>query len=1145
MKKFTLLTVLLSVVMLNTLYAQYCGGSGTSVCTALPPSAFTEPGFKPGYDSLPCVTMGVPYDQTISFLAPGTVTQGNSTYNLNWVRVDTLRNLPCGLCWKMGNANNQISADSTGCIRISGTSFDAPGQYRVKLKVSANVQIGIFPFTVSNQDGDSLGIKYFSRVITPGATTCPAVDTLAVGLQAHSSGSLSTPTITGPSSVCSGSNATLSASVSGGYTYVWSNGTVGSSITVGTAGTYTVTAYGNCASATATKTISVTTPSSTITAGGPTTFCQGGSVTLNAGAGFSNYAWSNGANTQQISVTQAGNYTVTVTQSGCTATSTNTIPVTVNSATASITPSGPLTFCQGGSVTLDAGAGSTVYNWSNSASTQSINVTQAGTYTVTVTQNGCTATDSKTVTVNNTTVSITPGGATTFCQGGSVTLDAGAGYSSYNWSNGATTQTTSVTAGNTYTVTVSQNNCTASDNEVVTVNNNTVSIAANGPLTFCQGGSVTLDAGAGYSSYIWSNGSTSQSITVNTDNTYSVTVLQNNCSATDSKVVTVVTNNLSPNITASGPLNICPGGSVTLDAGAGYDTYTWSTSSANQTITVNSANTYTVTVTQGACSGSNSVTVNVGNFPVAINTTPAGPISACVGDNVTLDAGSGFDTYAWSNSTGNQTTTVTTSGAYVISVTKDFCSGTDTVDVTFNAIPAVSITPGGTQTICQGGSLVLDAGNGFDTYAWSTNDNTQTSTVSQAGSYSVTVTDNGCTATDNVSVSVLTGISVTITPGDSINICPGGFISIDAGAGYDTYLWNTTDNTQDIVVSTAGTYYVTVTQGVCTATDSIKISVSPVPLVVNITPAGPVQACAGDQITLDAGGGYTAYNWSNSDQSQTTTVTTGGNYVVTAVANGCVGRDTVVVTVNSIPTPNLLPSGTQTICQGQTLNIITDQTYDTYNWSTGATTAATQVTTTSTVDVTVTKNGCTGSSANSTNITVNAVPNAVVTELSSANGQAVLQATPAGAVYTWLYQASPTGGYTVTSNTTQNDTVVCGDVADFYTAIVTLNGCADTSNTVTVACVGIDETGTNVMDVNIRPNPVKDLLTMSFELVTGTAADVYITDVSGRKVVTVTNSYFAIGKHTQNINVSELAQGVYILNFITANGRFNARFVKD
>ena len=127
----------------------------------------------------------------------------------------------------------------------------------------------------------------------------------------------------------------------------------------------------------------------TASASGPTTFCQGGSVTLAATNGTS-YLWSNNATTQSISPNVSGNYSVKVKDaSGCEATS-NIIKVTVNPLPiASISANGPTSFCQGSSVVLSASKAKS-YLWSNNAATQNITVNAAGSYTVRVTDSfGC------------------------------------------------------------------------------------------------------------------------------------------------------------------------------------------------------------------------------------------------------------------------------------------------------------------------------------------------------------------------------------------------------------------------------------------------------------------------------------------------------------------------------------------------------------------------------------------------------------------------------------------------------------------------------------------------------------------------------------------------------------------------------------
>jgi hypothetical protein len=297
-------------------------------------------------------------------------------------------------------------------------------------------------------------------------------------------------TASGPTSFCPGGSVTLTAPA--GYSYSW-NGITSSAqaVTVNAGGNYSVTVTDAHGCTATSDPVSVTVnalPPATITPSGSTTFCAGGSVTLTAPAGYS-YSWNGVTSTAQaVTVSATGSYSVTVTDgNGCTATS-QAVGVTVRSLpSATITPSGPTTFCTGGSVTLTAPAGSGyTYSWSpGNATSQAINVSATGTYTVTVTDTttGCSASSSASVTVNTNpaTPTITPGGATTFCNGGSVTLTAPAGYT-YSWSTGATTQSIVASAQGSYTVTVTNaNGCSAtSAATVVTVN---PTITAFGPLT--------------------------------------------------------------------------------------------------------------------------------------------------------------------------------------------------------------------------------------------------------------------------------------------------------------------------------------------------------------------------------------------------------------------------------------------------------------------------------------------------------------------------------------------------------------------------------------------------------------------------------------------------------------------------------------
>jgi large repetitive protein len=677
--------------------------------------------------------------------------------------------------------------------------------------------------------------------------------------------------------------------------------------------------------------IPVNRPKPTISAGGPTTFCAGGSVTLTASAAPSGwtYLWSNGATTQSISVTASGTYTVRYRSVTCNAPLSAPMTVTVNPLpAATITPSGPTTFCEGGSVTLTASAGAS-YLWSNGATTSSINVTASGSYSVTVTSAaGCSATSAATaVTVNALpAAAITPSGPTTFCAGGSVTLTASAG-SSYLWSTGATTSSINVTASGSYSVTVTNAaGCSAtSAATAVTVNAlPAATVTPSGPTTFCVGGSVTLTASAG-ASYLWSNGATTSSIDVSSSGSYSVTV-SNAAGCSTISAATAVTVNALPaaTITPSGPTTFCAGGSVTLTASAG-SSYLWSNGATTSSINVTSSGSYSVTVTNAngcsATSAGTAVTVNA--LPVA-TITPSGPTTFCAGGSVTLTASAGAS-YLWSNGATTASIDVSSSGSYSVTVTSAAgCSKTSAATaVTVNALPVATITPSGPTTFCAGSSVTLIASSG-SSYLWSTGATTSSINVTSSGSYSVTVTNaNGCSATSAPTVVTVNAMPVaTITPSGPTTFCAGGSVTLTASAGA-SYHWSNGATTSSINVTSSGSYSVTVTSaaGCFTTSAATAVTVNALPSAT-ISPSGATTFCEGGSVTLTAGAGA-SYLWSNGATTQAINATASGSYSVTVTnGNGCSATSAATsVTVNPTPTSSISAGGPTTFCQGGSVTL--------------------------------------------------------------------------------------------------------------------------------------------------------------------------------------------------------------------------------
>lgn len=494
---------------------------------------------------------------------------------------------------------------------------------------------------------------------------------------------------------CSGLGAQLNGS--GGVSYQWSPATGLSSATIAnpiaspaTSTDYTLTVSdGNGCTSSPSAPITVTVfqqpPAPAITAVGQTTFCEGGSVQLNAPAS-SAYLWSNGETTQSITVNQSGNFTVQITDvNGCTSPSSAPVTVTVNLGPAQpvINASGPLTFCDGGSVSLtSSGVGN--FAWNSGEITQVIEVDYSGSFEVTVTDgNGCTATSSPVEVIELASLSapvISATGPLSFCPGGSVTLQT-SGAASYLWSTGETTPVISTNQSGFYHVTITDvNGCVSPQSVIVetTLNPNpaTPTIAAVGNYPLCVGENLSLSSSAS-SQYLWSNGLVSQTITIDEAEILTVTVTDaNGCTSSPSLPFEASFFPLpaSPQISANGPSSFCDGETVTLSAIAN-GAINWNNGLAGEEIQVNLSGQYTATVIDAnGCESlsSSPIQVNVVPTPANASISLSGPSDICEGDSVLLTS-SLAPAYSWSNGSTDQSIWVKESGEYTVSISGTTC----------------------------------------------------------------------------------------------------------------------------------------------------------------------------------------------------------------------------------------------------------------------------------------------------------------------------------------------------------------------------------------------------------------------------------------------------------------------------------------
>ncbi len=751
----------------------------------------------------------------------------------------------------------------------------------------------------------------------------------------------------GAANVCMAGSAVLQAS--GGSAYLWSTGSTNTSITVNTAGIYTVTVTsdGGC---TASATVTVSPRPTIAAAGNSAPVCAGSNISLHStvsdGSGvYTAFSWAgpNGFNASvedpapfAATPAAAGVYTVTVTdEGGCTATATTSIAVSGNSAPAvAATNNGPL--CAG--LTLSLGAapsgGSGVYSsykWSGPNGFGSMLQTPpgfaaiaaaAGVYTVTVTDNaGCTATGTTAVQVKP-LPAIAVSSNSPVCTDGTVLLNS----------------TPSGGSGNSYVFTWSGPNSFAS--------------AAEDPA-----GIPALAAAGGI---------------------YTVSVTDGG-GCTASATASVAVKGL-PAITASLLSPVCTGGNIRLaSAPTGgsmpYAQFSWSgpdnfnaqaEDPAPFPAVPAAAGVYTVTVTdQAGCTATGSVSVTVHPVPAIV---ALGTGSVCQGGSLTLIStpSGGTAPYMLFNWTGPDNyvasvedpaafnVTPASAGIYQVKVTDSKgCTGTATTTVAVYMKPTVTATSN--SPVCTGSNIDLQAnstgGSGvYATFSWIGPDGFMSmqqnpagfpATHLKTGTYHLTVTDNaGCTATASTSVAVSANIAPSITASGAGPACAGGgnivLGSTPSGGTmpYTGFAWSGPGNYAASQQNppafpatgvASGVYRVTVTDSKgCAGTSSVSVPVG----ALTAAPTTNTPLCAGSTVYLSANpsgsaGTYISFTWSGPNGYMAfvenppgfpAAANAAGVYTVTITDNlGCSGTGTVTVSLESNDAPTIDCPADQTV----------------------------------------------------------------------------------------------------------------------------------------------------------------------------------------------------------------------------------------
>lgn len=987
----------------------------------------------------------VPVNPTVCFGASGTTitavgSGGTPPYNYTWSTGATTASIFVG-----PGTYSVILGDASGCpptsASVTVTQFTAPitanaGIDIIECRVTPVAQLsgtvtgatgGIWSGGTGtfNPSNTSLTPTYtpsatelangFANLIltTTGNGTCPGdADTVRINY-VNFQGVVSTA----PNNVtCFGfNNGTATASVSGTttpYSFTWNTGPPQTGPTASNLGpgTYTVSITdGNGCPTTATVGITQPPPlnlGSTFS----NVSCNGGNngsatAIVNGGTPPYTYNWSNGSTNPVASPLSAGTYSITVTDNkGCTRSEQVVItepPVLVASIAASTNVS-----CYGGangSATGTATGGTSPYNytWSTGVIGPSASGLQAGTYTLTVTDNNnCSAQTSVVITQPSAPLSATFNITPVSCAGGSngaasVNASGGTPGYTYSWSNGATGASTSgLSAGNHQVLITDSRGCQLLQGFTIT-QPTAILLALSGTNTTCNlpNGQITptISGGVLPYTYSWSNGATTTTLSNVMAGSYTLTVTDaNGCIKSSSIVLT----NTSPaiNISIASQTNVsCYGGangSATVGVTGGSTPYTYSWSPVGgtaPTATGLAAGTYSISVTDAnTCSATLPVVISQPSSLPAVSVSTVNNVSCYNGSNGTLSAtatgGTSPYSYLWNPSGGTASVASNLSqGTYTVTVTdNNGCTATSTGFVSqptpINTF--ITVVPVSCNGLSNGtASASASGGVGPYTYNWNPgNISGPNATGLSAGTYTLTVSNAaGCIVTNTAIITQPNVLAVSISSNNPS--CFGGSngnatATVTGGNPSFTYSWSPTFSSSNVVNGlTAGTYTVNVTDAKnCTAQSTVVIT-QPANLTVtvnqtNVTCRGANNGTASATI---AGGtpGYT-YTWSTGSNSTTVSnLSPGTYYLIVRDSRGCY-KITYFTVTQPATYLNATATSVSTSCNGgnngsATVSGTGGTPGYTYSWnSLGINGPAASSLTAGTYSVTVTDaNGCT------------------------------------------------------------------------------------------------------------------------------------------------------------------------------------------
>lgn len=498
----------------------------------------------------------------------------------------------------------------------------------------------------------------------------------------------------------------------------------------------------------------------------------------------------------------------------------------------------------------------------------------------------------------------------------------------YEWSDGSTGSTLTVTQTGIYSVTIT-NSCSSQNDEIeVTVHTSIPVDLGPDLLTMCEGDSYLIQLQPDTNEYEWQDGSTGPEFLITEPGVYTVTV-NDGCEITSDQIL-VTTDIPPPPSLLPDDVTFCPGDFMDLDFDPSYGAYLWQDGTPSPYYTITSPGQYSLTISNACGNFVDDLTV-FALYPPAFTLGPDS-VLLCEGTSLDISLDPHLGTFNWQDGNESNSYSIQEPGIYAVTVAND-CGSTSQQIIIVSGDTLEQVDLGPDLHICPGDAAILNPGIQSAQYVWQDMSTASTLLVNSEGVYYVQVF-NACSAGSDTLVVFSDAVAPTMDLPDQLLLCTGDSVILQTSVQNVSITWSDHSNADSLIVYAPGEYSVEVSNSCGSDADTVLIlDGGPLP---SVSIGNDISFCDGDSMILTPlFSDVASWLWSDGSSFPTNTIYQEG-IVSVEVSNSC-GTSSDTLYAFLLPETPLFDLGSDTsLCPGSTLQLSFNSPGITIEWSDGS-----------------------------------------------------------------------------------------------------------------------------------------------------------------------------------------------------------------